>query len=125
MEKTVDDAKRRYLELYGGTLVMNTYLKVALLAVSIALLGMLGLSVSIILIGQRAKKPMVVRIDEVGRATAINNTGFTLIFPKLPSFDIFSPSLFNSTSLACLGRSKSDLESLCSFLTLQAITGRH
>ena len=28
--KTLENAKRQYVELYGSTLVMNTYLKVAL-----------------------------------------------------------------------------------------------
>ena len=31
----IEDAKRQYVELFGSALVMNTYLKVALLAVSL------------------------------------------------------------------------------------------
>ena len=32
--KTMDSAKRQFVELYGSALVMNTYLKIALVLVS-------------------------------------------------------------------------------------------
>lgn len=87
MEKTIDNAKRAYLERYGGTLVMNTYLKVALFAVSVALIGMVVLSFSVFS-WARNQKPMVVRIDEVGRATAINHAGFNYT-PEAPELRYF------------------------------------
>jgi len=87
MDKTIHNAKREYLEQYGGTLVMNTYLKVALFAVSVALIGMVVLSFSMFS-WARNQKPMVVRIDEVGRATAINNTGFNYT-PEAPELRYF------------------------------------
>jgi len=34
--KTLESAKRQYVELYGSALVMNTYLKIALVLVSVA-----------------------------------------------------------------------------------------
>ncbi len=68
--KTLESAKRQFVELYGSALVMNTYLKVALLLVSVLALGLLVLN-----FGTQAKyanvKPLVVRIDEVGRAEAV------------------------------------------------------
>jgi len=68
--KTLDSAKRQFVELYGSALVMNTYLKLALLLVSMLALGLLALNFR-----TQAKyanvKPLVVRIDAVGRAEAV------------------------------------------------------
>ena len=38
----IEDAKRQYVELFGSALVMNTYLKIALLCVSLVALGLLA-----------------------------------------------------------------------------------
>src|SRR2546428_4715536 len=68
--KTLESAKRQFVELYGSALVMNTYLKIALLLVSVLALGLLALNFR-----TQTKyanvKPLVVRIDEVGRAEAV------------------------------------------------------
>lgn len=68
--KTLESAKRQFVELYGSALVMNTYLKIALLLVSLLALGLLALNFR-----TQTKyanvKPLVVRIDEVGRAEAV------------------------------------------------------
>jgi hypothetical protein len=37
--KTLENAKRQFVEVYGSALVMNTYLKLALLLVSLLALG--------------------------------------------------------------------------------------
>jgi len=39
--KTLENAKRQFVELYGSALVMNTYLKIALVLVSLIALGLL------------------------------------------------------------------------------------
>jgi hypothetical protein len=44
--KTMESAKRQFVELYGSALVMNTYLKIALVLVSLVALGLLGLRAS-------------------------------------------------------------------------------
>ena len=66
----LEDAKRQYVELFGSALVMNTYLKIALLCVSVIALGLLLLNFR-----TQSKyinvKPLVIRIDEVGRAQAV------------------------------------------------------
>jgi type IV secretory pathway TrbF-like protein len=66
----IEDAKRQYVELFGSALVMNTYLKIALLCVSLVAVGLLALNFR-----TQAKyanvKPLVIRIDEVGRAQAV------------------------------------------------------
>jgi len=67
---TSDDAKRQYVELYGSALVLNTYLKIALLCVSLVAVGLVWLNLRT----QRrveAYKPLVIRIDDVGRAQAV------------------------------------------------------
>jgi type IV secretory pathway TrbF-like protein len=66
----IEDAKRQYVELFGSSLVMNTYLKIALLCVSALAIGLLILNFR-----TQAKyehvKPLVIRIDEIGRAQAV------------------------------------------------------
>jgi type IV secretory pathway TrbF-like protein len=87
MEKDLNDARRLYLEQYGSALVMNTYLKVALFCVSVALLGMLGVCLSMFSWAKN-QKPLIVRIDEVGRATPINYTNFSFT-PEAPELRFF------------------------------------
>lgn len=68
--KTMDNAKRQFVELYGSALVMNTYLKIALALVSLVALGLVGLNFHT---ASRFSdvKPLVIRIDDVGRAEAV------------------------------------------------------
>ena len=67
--KTLENAKRQFVEVYGSALVLNTYLKTALVLVSLVALGLIGLNVYTA--GRYADvRPLVVRIDEVGRAEA-------------------------------------------------------
>src|SRR3954471_15817596 len=66
----LQDAQRQYVELFGSALVLNTYLKIALLCVSLVALGLLGLNFRTVQKYEHLK-PLVVRIDEVGRAQAV------------------------------------------------------
>ena len=68
--KTMESAKRQFVELYGSALVMNTYLKIALALVSLVALGLLALNFHTASRYSQVK-PVVVRIDEVGRAEAV------------------------------------------------------
>lgn len=68
--KTPENAKRQFVELYGSALVMNTYLKIALVLVSMVALGLVGLNFHTAARYSQLK-PVVVRIDEVGRAEAV------------------------------------------------------
>ena len=68
-------AAERYLEQYGDPLVMNTYLKVAVLALSavaVALTGVVFKSHQAL----ASAKPLIIRIDNVGRAEAIDYRDF-------------------------------------------------
>ena len=68
--KSIENAKRQFVELYGSALVLNTYLKIALLLVSLVALGLIGLNVYAVN-RYGSLKPLVVRIDGVGRAEAV------------------------------------------------------
>jgi type IV secretion system protein VirB5 len=68
--RRLDDAKRQFVELYGSALVMNTYLRLALALVSLLALGLLILNFRTQAASAHVK-PLVVRIDEVGRAEAV------------------------------------------------------
>ncbi len=68
--KTLENAKRQFVELYGSALVMNTYLKIALVLTSLVALGLVGLNFRTA--SKYANvKPLVIRIDDVGRAEAV------------------------------------------------------
>jgi type IV secretory pathway TrbF-like protein len=68
--KTIENAKRQFVELYGSALVMNTYLKIALLLACLLALGLLVLNFRMQAAAANVK-PLVVRIDDVGRAEAV------------------------------------------------------
>ena len=42
--KTLENAKRQFVELYGSALVMNTYLKIAIILVSLLALALVVLN---------------------------------------------------------------------------------
>ena len=65
------DAKRLYLESCGDPMVTNTYLKIALVLVSLVALGLALLDLKTIRTFQNFR-PLVIRIDDLGRAEAIN-----------------------------------------------------
>lgn len=68
--KTLENAKRQFVELYGSALVLNTYLKIALVLVSLVALGLVGLNLHTVSRYSQVK-PLVIRIDDVGRAEAV------------------------------------------------------
>src|ERR1700733_9753103 len=68
-------AAERYLEQYGDPLVMNTYLKVIILVLAVVCLALAAL----VFRGQKAlanMHPWIVRINDVGRAEAIDYRNF-------------------------------------------------
>lgn len=85
--KTLDNAKRQFVELYGSALVMNTYLKIALVLVSLVAVGLLGLN---FYTARRYAhvKPLVIRIDDVGRAEAVQYDA-TAYKPQPPELRYF------------------------------------
>jgi type IV secretion system protein VirB5 len=68
-------AAERYLEQYGDPLVMNTYLKITILVLATVCLALAAL----VFRSQKAlanMHPLIVRINEVGRAEAIDYRDF-------------------------------------------------
>jgi type IV secretion system protein VirB5 len=81
------EARRRYLEQYGSTLVMNTYLQLAVLGLVVVTVGLILLNVHT----QRTfrnVKPLVIRIDDIGRATAVTYASLTYT-PQAPELKYF------------------------------------
>ncbi len=81
------EARRRYVEQYGSTLVMNTYLKAALVCLSAVAVGLIVLNVHT----QRTFrnfKPLVIRIDDVGHAAAVSYDSLTYT-PQAPELKYF------------------------------------
>lgn len=85
--RSLENAKRQFVELYGSALVMNTYLKIALVLVSLLALGLLLLNFR-----TQARyatvKPLVIRIDEVGQAEAVQYDA-TTYRPQAPELRYF------------------------------------
>src|SRR5438270_13381503 len=74
--RAITRAAERYLEQYGDPLVMNTYLKITILVLA-AISLMLG---ALVFRSQKALAnihPLVVRIDDVGHAEAVDYRDFT------------------------------------------------
>ena len=69
-------AAERYLEQYGDPMVMNTYLKVAVLALSAVAVALTGAGVQRAIRLLASAKPLIIRIDNVGRAEAIDYRDF-------------------------------------------------
>jgi type IV secretory pathway TrbF-like protein len=67
----LEDAQRQYVELFGSALVTNAYLRIAVLALCIVACVLVSLNVYTL---RRAAqiKPLVIRIDEIGRAQAVS-----------------------------------------------------
>jgi type IV secretory pathway TrbF-like protein len=69
--KVLEGARRQFAEVYGTALAWNSYLKIALFVALAACAGLVGLNISV-----HARyanvRPMVIRIDDVGRAQAVS-----------------------------------------------------
>jgi type IV secretion system protein VirB5 len=68
-------AAERYLEQYGDPLVMNTYLKVTVLVLAVVCLALVALTFKSQMALVNAH-PLIVRINDVGRAEAIDYRNF-------------------------------------------------
>lgn len=69
--KDYNAAKRQFVELYGSLAVMNTYLKIAVLCLCLVCVGLVFLNFKTIQAAHNLK-PLVIRINDVGRAQAVN-----------------------------------------------------
>jgi type IV secretion system protein VirB5 len=72
------DAGHRFLELYAEPVVTNTYLKVALLVLSIVALALLALLYRAQTAASRLK-PLVISISDIGRGQVVNYADFSKV----------------------------------------------
>jgi len=85
--KTPENAKRQFVELYGAPLLLNRYLKIALVLTAL-------LAASLVVLNFRTQaryaylKPLVIRINEVGRAEAVDYDA-TTYRPQAPELRYF------------------------------------
>ena len=85
--KTPENAKRQFVELYGAPLLLNRYLKIALVLTVL-------LAASLVVLNFRTQaryaylKPLVIRINEVGRAEAVEYDA-TTYRPQAPELRYF------------------------------------
>lgn len=70
-----NEAKQLYMEQFGAAMVMNNYLKVAIALLALAVVGLIVLNVKTINTFRNVK-PLVIRIDKLGRAEAVNYDAF-------------------------------------------------
>jgi type IV secretory pathway TrbF-like protein len=70
-DDSFQDAKRLYLESCGDPMVTNTYLKIALVLLGLVAVGLALVDLKTIRTFQNFR-PLVIRIDDLGRAEAIN-----------------------------------------------------
>jgi type IV secretion system protein VirB5 len=80
-------AKRRFVEHYGAAVVTSHYLKIALLCLSTVTLGLLMVTWRITAT-LRTVKPLVIRIDDVGRASAVTYAALEYS-PQAPELKYF------------------------------------
>jgi len=74
-DPSFDDAKRLYLEQYGDPMVTNTYLKIALVLLALVAIA-LGLIDLRTIRTFQSFRPLVIRIDKLGRAQALAYNNF-------------------------------------------------
>jgi type IV secretion system protein VirB5 len=70
-DPTFNEAKQLYLEQYASAIVTGGYLKVAVAVLSLVILGLVFVNVKTVRTLE-SFRPMVIRIDEIGRAQAVN-----------------------------------------------------
>jgi len=69
-DATFNEAKQLYLEQYASAIVTGGYLKVAVALLSLVVFGLVLMNLKIVRTLE-SFKPMVIRIDEIGRAQAV------------------------------------------------------
>ncbi|PYY13295.1 MAG: hypothetical protein DMG60_22285 [Acidobacteria bacterium] len=74
-DATFNAAKQLYVEQFGDAIVTNTYLKIALLALALVAAGLIYTNLRTVRMVQNFK-PLVIRINDIGRAEAVNYDTF-------------------------------------------------
>jgi type IV secretory pathway TrbF-like protein len=69
-DRTFNEAKQFYLEQYASAIVTSGYLKIAVALLSLVVFGLVLMNLKVVRTLE-SFKPMVIRIDEIGRAQAV------------------------------------------------------
>src|SRR5580700_10987870 len=69
-DNTFNEAKQLYLEQYASAIVTGGYLKIAVAVLSLVILGLVLMNLKVVRTLENFK-PLVIRIDELGRAQAV------------------------------------------------------
>jgi type IV secretory pathway TrbF-like protein len=69
-DRTFQEAKQLYLEQYASAIVTGGYLKIAVALLSLVIVGLVLVNLRIVWT-LKSFKPLVIRIDEIGRAQAL------------------------------------------------------
>src|SRR5436305_4644883 len=69
-DSTFNAAKQLYAEQFGDAIVTNTYLKIALLVMALVAAGLIYTNIKTVRMVENFK-PLVIRINDIGRAEAI------------------------------------------------------
>jgi type IV secretory pathway component VirB8 len=69
-DNTFNEAKQLYMEQYASAIVTGGYLKIAVALLSLVVLGLVLMNLKIVRTLENFK-PLVIRIDELGRAQAV------------------------------------------------------
>jgi type IV secretion system protein VirB5 len=75
-DQELQSARRQFVELYAMPLVASNYLRIALLSISVVCVGLLLLNIKTLQAFHNFK-PLVIRINEVGRAEAVTYDSLT------------------------------------------------
>jgi type IV secretory pathway TrbF-like protein len=69
-DETFNEAKQLYMEQYASAIVTGGYLKVAVAVLSLVVLGLVLVNLKVVR-ALESFRPLVIRIDEIGRAQAV------------------------------------------------------
>ena len=75
-DATFNEAKQLYMEQYASAIVTGVYLKIAVALLSLVVLGLVLMNLKVVRTLENFK-PLVVRIDELGRAQAVAYEGLS------------------------------------------------
>src|SRR6202795_2198868 len=73
--KEITSAKQKFLELYAQPLVLTSYLRVAVIALGLVCVGLMFLLFRAHA-ALREVKPLVIRVNDIGRAEVVNYSNF-------------------------------------------------
>jgi len=86
-DSTFNAAKQLYAEQFGDAIVTNTYFKIALLVMALVAGGLIYTNVKTVRMVENFK-PLVIRINDIGRAEAVKNTTRSAISPRMRKSNI-------------------------------------